>query len=191
MVSVLDYPQRQVAATFIDDAEEKYGQPQGKEGEKLRQTRARLAIPGPTDVAYERYVRGRNDHIYGIRHAIESSRALLHLEDNWDAEGSPAIAEDTWKRAVEFLENHADRIWRHHGIELDPPHVAPGPDGSIDLHWDLPDYELLINFPADPTAMADCYGDDRGRIRIRATFDPRVTNEGLLLWLKKATTELG
>ena len=112
---------------------------------------------------------------------------LLQLEDDWDTEGSPAIAEESWNRAVEWLKNHAIQIWRSHGSEIDPPDIGPGPDGSIDLHWDFPEYELLINFPADPDAMADCYGDDRGAIRFKATFDPRITNEGLLLWLKKAT----
>ncbi len=126
-----------------------------------------------------------------IQQAIEDSRCLLQLEDDWDTEGSPAITEESWNRAAEWLTNHADQIWRCHRIEIDPPTIAPGPNGSIDLHWDSPEYELLINFPADPAAMAGCYGDDRGKIRIKATFDPKITNEGLLLWLMKTSRDLG
>ncbi len=40
------------------------------------------------------------------------------------------------------------------GSILDAPNILPGPDNSIDLHWDYPKYEILINIPADPMAEA-------------------------------------
>jgi hypothetical protein len=74
---------------------------------------------------------------------------------------------------------------------LDPPDIAPGPDGSIDLHWDYPAYEMLINIPRDESSMAGFYGDDRGRISIKGKFDPSQVNEGLLLWLMRKDSVVG
>lgn len=185
MPALLDYPAQQTVQAWGDSAAEKYGQAQGTEGEQLLDN-AREAILEWTRIPSDLPFRRRVDPLARIQPAIDSSCYLLELEDDWDTEGSPAIAIATWNRAVEWLKNHADQIGRSHGIEIDPPHIGPGPDGSIDLHWDFPEYELLINFPADPAAMADCYGDDRGRIRFKATLDPKTTNEGVLLWLKNA-----
>ncbi|MCH7702483.1 MAG: hypothetical protein IID37_12430 [Planctomycetes bacterium] len=185
MAEVMDYPLEGAAEDLYDYAAQESRNPQGKEEQELWE-KAREAILEWTRIPFDLPFRRRQNPLRRIQPAIESSRYLLQLEDDWDTEGSPAITEATWTRAVEWLNNHAVQIWRSHGIEIDPPDIGPGPDGSIDLHWDFPEYELLINFPTDPDAMADCYGDDRGAIRFKATFDPKTTNEGVLLWLKNA-----
>lgn len=120
-----------------------------------------------------------------ISQAIEGSRSLLELQDNWDDEGSPAISEATWKRAVEFLARYAKWAWENRARVIDAPDILPGPDGGVDLHWDRPDYELLISIPTDVGATACFYGDDRGSISIKGTFDPDRANHGILEWLIK------
>lgn len=122
-----------------------------------------------------------------IRNEIESSRRILELEDDFDDEGSPGYSEQVWKRAVEFLAKNAKWLLEIYGHLIDAPAILPGSGGSIDIHWDCPSYELLINFPADPQAMAGFYGDDRGEISIEGKFDPSTFNHGLLLWLAKAS----
>lgn len=190
MTMVLDYP-RDGAAQFFDAyTAGEYGQAQSQAGGKLWEV-SRRAIRDWTHIPSRPLNRKRIDPLVRVFRAISESRHVLELGDDWDMEGSSAVSEEAWNQAVRFLKNHARAMWQNHGIEIDPPHIAPGPDASIDCHWDFPDYELLINFPADPTAMAECYGDDRGRIRMKATFDPNTINEGLLLWLRKTTTELG
>ncbi len=119
--------------------------------------------------------------------AIEKSRYIIELEDDWDGEGSVGVDKDTWERAVSFLARHALLMWRQFGRALDVPDICPGPEGSIDLHWDARAYEMLVNIRADPAAMAGFYGDDRGRVSIKGRFDMMSSNEGLMLWLKKAT----
>jgi hypothetical protein len=121
-----------------------------------------------------------------IRDAIEESKQLLELQDDWDEEGSLAIEEAVWRRAANFLTRYARFVWSRFGKKLDAPDITPGPDGSIDLHWNQNEYEMLVNIRRDPTAMAGFYGDDRGNISIKGTFDPDSLNEGLILWLKKA-----
>jgi len=124
--------------------------------------------------------------LHHIKQAIEDSRSLIQFSDDWDEAGSPAIDESTWRRAAEFLARHAQWVWESCGKVIESPHVTPGPDGSIDLHWDYPTYEMLINIPADARAMAGFYGDDRGNISIKGKFDASRANEGLLQWLVKS-----
>jgi len=127
---------------------------------------------------------GTLDHIC---RTVETSRSLLlQLPNDWDEAGSPRIEEATWRRACEFLARYARWIWDNDGKVIDSPSITSGPDGSIDLHWDHTDYEMLINIPSDANAMAGFYGDDRGRVSIKGRFDPSRVNEGLLHWLIKA-----
>ncbi len=121
-----------------------------------------------------------------IRDSIEHSHSLLDLEFDWDEAGALPIDEPTWRRAASFLSRHALWVWDTYGTSIDPPDITPGPDASIDVHWDSAACEMLINIPADPNAMAGFYGDDRGNISIKGKFDPRHVNEGLLQWLTKS-----
>jgi hypothetical protein len=115
--------------------------------------------------------------------AIEASRSMLDLPDDWDGEGSPAYDPATWRRAVDFLVEHAVRFWRESGVVIPAPKVRKGPHGTIDLHWRMPGHELLINVPA-ADEPADYYGDDGadGR-RIEGTLDPATYHRWLLQWL--------
>ncbi len=122
-----------------------------------------------------------------ISEVIENSRTILQLQDDWDEAGALPISEQTWRRATEFLSRYVERVWDTSGDALDAPDIAPVPDGSIDLHWDSPTYEMLINIPSDARRAAGFYGDDRDRISIKGHFDPQSVNEGLLQWLRKAT----
>lgn len=123
-----------------------------------------------------------------LRHiddAIDASRRILELEPD-DELGEIGYAEETWLRAVEFLRKYSERLWNSAEHVLDAPKILPGPDGSIDIHWDEPNYEILINIPADPTVEAGFYGDDRGAISMKGTFDANTLNHGLHLWLMGA-----
>ena len=115
---------------------------------------------------------------------IGASRAILELELDED-EAQAGYAEETWTRAVEFLRRNAKWVWDTCSRVVDLPEILPGPDGSIDLHWDYPTYEMLINIPADPNAKAGFYGDDRGEMSIKGKFDSNTFNHGLLLWLAR------
>ena len=115
---------------------------------------------------------------------IEASHAILELELDEDEAQAP-YAEETWTRAVEFVRRNAQWVWDTFSRVVDLPEILPGPDGSIDLHWDYPTYEMLINIPADPNAKACFYGDDRGEMSVKGKFDSNTFNHGLLLWLAR------
>jgi hypothetical protein len=126
------------------------------------------------------------DHLSStLRQAIQESRWILSLEDNWDGEGSPRYNERTWGRAVGFLKRNAISLWNNRSIWIDPPRISPGPNGSIDLHWKTAVRELLINIPADLNQLAGFYGDDRANNTVEGKIDTTGQNEWILMWLTK------
>lgn len=120
-----------------------------------------------------------------IREAIAKSRKMLNLSENWDEDGAKPIDLPTWERAASFLSRYAKRIWDRNGRVLDVPDITPSVDGSVDIHWDKPSYEILIVIPSEVGAMASFYGDDRSRAFIKGEFAVEDLNEGLLEWLIK------
>ena len=116
--------------------------------------------------------------------AIEASRTMLDLPDDWDGEGSPAYDAATWQRAVAFLVYNMFKFRQKYGVFPEVPTIDKGPSGSIDLHWQTPTRELLINVPVETSEPIDFYGDDgRGGHRIKGVLDPNDTNLWLLSWL--------
>jgi len=115
-----------------------------------------------------------------IENAIVRSRWLLELKEGWDEEGSPSIDKSTWEVAASFLRRQA-----HHFTIIPVPHIMPGSDGSIDIHWKTERFELLVNISKGPVFVVSFYGDDYGRSKIEGELDP--TSESaylpLISWL--------
>ncbi len=118
--------------------------------------------------------------------AIVSSQRILDLADDWDDEGSMAYNEATWRRATEFVRSHALWVWEHLELVVDAPRITPGPEGSIDVHWEDGGRELLVNVPASPTSPITFYGDDKGETQIKGALSGVARDHGLLVWLTKA-----
>lgn len=107
----------------------------------------------------------------GLVEAINRSRQMLKLPDNWDEEGANRIEEATWKRAISFLSDNAVHLWQDNAIRIDSPVISPVADGSIDLHWNDARRQLLINVPAENEAPLEFYGDDRGHTLVKGTIE--------------------
>src|SRR5438552_2485750 len=106
-----------------------------------------------------------------VQEAIETSRWIVGLENDWDDEGSPGVLETTWRRASDFLARQANVARKGLGKELPVPKILPGPNGSIDLHWKIPDFELIVNVPAEAAKGAIFYGDDDGNLCIKGSLN--------------------
>jgi hypothetical protein len=107
-----------------------------------------------------------------IEEAIDKSRWILnHGEEIFDDFKSPRYSADTWQRATEFLRRHIQWAREVKGIEIEIPHILPGPSGNIDLHWKTAKYELLLSFPADAESKAAFYGDDYGNGVVKWRLD--------------------
>lgn len=114
---------------------------------------------------------------------IKRAKLLLELRDDWDGEGSPGYLEATIDRAIAFLNTHTERLSDMYGIQPPIPSIGPGPEGSIDIHWKQPTWELLVNIPADADKMAAFYGDNYGTQKIKGSLDPEYFNLGIAEWL--------
>jgi hypothetical protein len=120
-----------------------------------------------------------------IAEAVESSRRILDLANDWDEEGSPAYAHDTWKRATQFVLQSAIGYRKSIGVWVSPPKITPGPDGSIDVRWKTSERSVLINFPASDGESVQFFGSDRDTESIRGTLDLSLPNQWILMWLTR------
>lgn len=105
------------------------------------------------------------------------------VTDQFDEE-EPTVLSAAFERAKEFLQTQSFEIKKRLGHFPPAPSILPGPNGSVDLHWDQPGWGLLINFPADGS-HATFYGDCAGGGRIKGTLDRKVWDLGIVTWLTK------
>ncbi len=122
------------------------------------------------------------DHIL---HAINSSRYILELGEDWDGEGAKPYNADTWERTTQFVRQYATHAWKKVGVSIPAPRILPGPNGSIDIHWKSQTHELLVNIPENSEELASFYGDDFGLVKIKGSFKPSTLNAGIICWLSE------
>jgi len=121
--------------------------------------------------------------LQGIVLAIETSRNILELKENWDGEGALPFSQKVWEKAVTFLALLAKEALERLNIIVDAPRILPSAEGSIDLHWKTDSYELLVNIPQNG-APASYYGDNTiGNMPIKATCDASKPDRKLISWL--------
>jgi hypothetical protein len=117
---------------------------------------------------------------------IESAQEkLTALADNWDGEGSAEYSKETINNAAEFLMSQDLLLRKICGMSLPVPQINPGPDGSIDLFWKQPTWELLVNVPANSNQAASFYGEDQTGHTIKGSLDTSEPNLGVIVWLMK------
>jgi len=133
-------------------------------------------------IEFENRTRARNLAPVALQAKIEESRQILTMHIDPEDEESSTYSEEVWRTATRFLMSHSEALLESTGKEIDLPDILPEPDGSIDLHWRRPRYEMLINFPKVQGAPASFYGDDRGTTCIKGTLDPSALNLGLVAW---------
>jgi hypothetical protein len=117
--------------------------------------------------------------------AIESSRAMLNLEDDWDGEGSLGYAEETWRRAVGIAIESAISFLLTHDEAVPTPAFSKGPDGSVDVVWRSGSRKVMINVPAEEDEPITYHGFDReiSQREIKAILDPVDHNKWIVVWL--------
>jgi hypothetical protein len=115
---------------------------------------------------------------------LESARSrILALMSDFDDKGSPPYSEETLANAISFLKKLAYSIWKLNHTVIALPKILPGPEGSVDVCWKTPKFQLLINFPKDPNEPASYYGDDHGANTTEGLFDGSKLDQIFLFWL--------
>ena len=99
--------------------------------------------------------------------------------------GSPHYSRATWDRAIQFVRLQWVEFVRLFREPMPIPTIQPGPNGSIDVFWETPDFDLLVNIPPDPLQEAEFSGDRNGKRKFDGTLNPALPNRGLVSWLVK------
>lgn len=138
----------------------------------------------PFRILGERYTIDRNlHHIY---EAINESKHLLELEDDWDEEGALATNEIIYKRSIDILVTYSNYVYEEHGFAIEAPEINLVKDGSIDLEWRSKDYILLINVRNTKERNIHYYGEEFSKKTIIKGFiDYNEINKDLGFWMQK------
>lgn len=119
-----------------------------------------------------------------VADAIEKSRYILDLPSDWDEEGSPSYAHETWERAVKFMLQNVAELWRCERVRVQAPAIHHGPAASIDILWKTQSRDLLINVPPALNQPATYYGINQTTgIETKGNLDTSASNEWLLVWI--------
>ena len=118
-----------------------------------------------------------------IAEAVENSRRILDLPDNWDDEGSPAYSTITWERACVFQLRSALGLLEKCGMVAPTPSIAHGPKGSADIYWRSSSFTLLLNVPSPVDQPIDYFGCKPDGTEIKGKLDPALSNHWLLMWM--------
>lgn len=116
-----------------------------------------------------------------LAQALNESRWMLELEDDFDGDGSPGYAEATWERAARFLIDSA-KFALELGFNMPVPKVQNGPEGTLDLFWETSTAKLLLNIPIEVEAQGQYYGYRTDGSETRGSFDISHPQPWLLLW---------
>ena len=86
------------------------------------------AVPGIAPHTWEDVSPPDRTHqrrIFQIEQAVEDSRSILALQDDWDDEGSVGYRVDTWERATTFLRSLTRLAYDLFGLPLSVPMISP------------------------------------------------------------------
>ncbi len=118
--------------------------------------------------------------------ALNQSRWMLDLEDDWDGEDSAGYAEATWERAARYVIDSAKFV-HELGLNMPIPKVQNGPEGTIDLFWETLSAKLLLNIPIEIEKPAQFYGHKSDGSEIRGPVDTAQIQPWLMLWTAEPT----
>lgn len=131
---------------------------------------------------FQRQQFGVENSLLEINKAINESKYILDLHDNWDDDGSIGYEKSTWDRSVGFLTVLGRKAFEVFNVKIDAPKIYQGPDGSIDMLWKKENYKLLVNFPSDVELPISFYGNTGANETLKGSFDIN-NNSNLLLFL--------
>lgn len=127
-----------------------------------------------------------NRKLTSIYKAIQSSKSILDLKDDWDEDGALPCKPLIYTRAIEFLVRYANEVLVSHNFSIDYPEINLVKDGSIDLEWRDENYILLINILNTEKLDIHYYGEDlKSKTIIKGFIDYNSINKDLAFWMQK------
>lgn len=100
--------------------------------------------------------------LHNLAKAIDRSKKLLTLKDNWDEEGALATNIETYNKAIKFLVEYSIYILNSGPgqVVLDAPDIDILNDGSIVINWETKSATFTIIFDKSPTDIAYFYAKE-------------------------------
>lgn len=115
------------------------------------------------------------------------------IEEEEEEEGDEGrdetrTSEETWERAKSFLRRLTEEYCALHNDakRLGEPNVEAGPDGSVDIYWFEPTWNLIINVPADAAQWAVYSGEKPDRITAKGRVNTGLRELSQLLMFLSA-----
>jgi hypothetical protein len=126
-----------------------------------------------------------------LESAIQASRQMLKLEEDWDDAGAQPIAEGTWTGAMAFLRRTVSRS----GVsdEVVVPTISACRDGSIDFFWKTSLFRFLVNIKpalAESDYYAETVGAPEDRFVVKGKFGPDRHDLSVVLKLLLANSNV-
>jgi len=103
--------------------------------------------------------------------AVDRSRGILELKNDFDGEGSPGYSSVTWKNAIGVLTELWSRAVSEGLGGFAMPRISPGPSGSIDLYWRTEAFTVLVNIPPNTEGGATFYARAAGGTEVEGSLD--------------------
>ncbi len=111
----------------------------------------------------------------------DSINLILDYRD--DGEEREIYSRHNLIKIKQFLLSLRRNLLQEFNLSLNMPYILPGPDGSIDIHWDLSKYKLLINFPRETSEEITVVGHRNRKNVIKLSTEPQNAIRGLINWL--------
>ncbi len=127
-----------------------------------------------------------DNRLLHIRDAINESKSLLELKEDWDEDGAVAIDPIIYYKAVETLTEYSINVFNVYNVAIDSPYISAGRDGSINMEWNKPNATLLLTILNSPNFNLHYYGDDgNNNTVIKGIINEPSINEDLSHWMRK------
>ena len=102
---------------------------------------------------------------------------LLGLPDGWDGPGTLSVE-------VAVVERTFGALFAVTAQNTRPPSIAPGHDGSLQLAWYVPEFDLEIDIPRSGNPSAWLYEHSSGEELELSLTSPRTTEPLSRNWLR-------
>ncbi|MCW3106504.1 MAG: hypothetical protein JWQ09_1010 [Segetibacter sp.] len=159
-----------------------------KEDTDAKNTAIKLRFTSCLDLDIKVIERPRNVHIQiedtnfslpgplkQIAEAINKSKEILSLNDDWDDEGASSTNFKTYLKAINFVVNYSKFILDTFKVIIDYPDIDILRDGSVSAFWETPRATFLIIFKKNNNPYSYFYGNNKVD---EIPFKYAIKNEG-------------
>ena len=118
---------------------------------------------------------------------IKNKQDLIQSQEKeWMEDGFTPISGEIIKKTFQFVKTILYDFWKS-DIHMEIPEILPCPDGSFDINWEMPNYDMLINIPKEEAEQCDFYGRnfDNKQFNIVGKCSIGILKEVIFAWIRK------